>query len=150
MKKYRFGFSPMGFFSFLLVMLPNIIWMINPPVNNPVAGNTASNPMIEIVQNVSQYSMIALLTILIHKENKRDRMNKVLLGVILFCLLGYYALWITYYTGIIYPWVLVGLAVLPSLYFLLICIKLKNTVAIIPSIIFGITHVGITCSNFLS
>jgi hypothetical protein len=149
MKSYRFGFSLKGFVAFMLVMIPNIAWMIAPPVNNPIAGNNALYPIFDIVVSVSQVIMLALLIILIPKESKNEKNIKIYIKLACFCLVGYYVAWICYYTGMVYPWMLVGMAVLPSIYFISIELWLKNYIAIIPSAIFGITHIAITCSNYL-
>jgi hypothetical protein len=66
-----------------------------------------------------------------------------------FCLVGYYAAWICYYSGVADPWIFVSMAVLPSIYFILVELMLKNYIALIPSMIFGITHITITCINYI-
>lgn len=149
MRSYRFGFSLKGFMAFMLVMTPNIIWMIAPPMNNPVAGNSSAYPVLNIVVSVSQVIMIALLIILIPKEDKKGKSIKIYIKLSSFCLVGYYIAWIGYYTGMVYSWMLVGMAVLPSIYFISVELWLKNYISIIPSIIFGVTHITITCSNYL-
>lgn len=149
MKNYKFGFSLKGFISFMLVMFPNIIWMIIPPTNDVLAGNSASNPIYDIVLNASQWVMVATLIVLINKSAQNDKRVRILIGFAAFCLTGYYISWIFYYAGIVYPWLFVGMAVLPTLYFVFVELWMKNYIAIIPSVIFGITHVTITCSNYL-
>ena len=148
MKSYRFGFSLKGFVAFMLVMIPNIIWMAVPPVNNPVAGNSTPYPIFDIVVTVSQAIMIALLIILIPKESRNGKSIKIHIKLAFICLVGYYVAWISYYTGMVYPWMFVGMAVLPSIYFISVELWLKNYIAIIPSIVFGISHTAITFSNY--
>ena len=41
MSKYKIKFFIKGIFAFLLVMIPNIIWMIMPSTNNFLAGNSS-------------------------------------------------------------------------------------------------------------
>lgn len=149
MKNYRFGFSLKGFIGFMLVMIPNIIWMIAPPRNNPIAENSALYPIFNIVVSVSQAIMIAMLIILVSKESRNEKNKKLYIGVASFCLAGYYVLWIAYYVGVVYPWMVVCMAVFPSMYFIAIELLFKNYIAIIPSVVFGITHIVITCSNYL-
>ncbi|MBK1813252.1 hypothetical protein JHL18_21760 [Clostridium sp. YIM B02505] len=150
MKSYRLGFSLKGFVAFMVVMIPNIVWIIAPPVNDPIAGNNALYPIIDILLVASQVIMIALLIIIIPNENMNSKSIKIYFKLACLCLLGYYVSWFCYYTGMVYPLMLVGMAVLPSIYFILIELWLKNYIAIIPSIIFGITHIAITCSNYIS
>lgn len=149
MKHYTFGFSFKGFLAFMLVMIPNIIWMAAGPVNDILAGNNAENPMLALVLNGSQWFMAALLILLKNKAENREKSVVLFLAAAL-CLGGYYVLWICYFAGIINPWFLVSMAVLPSMYFIFVECWMKNYIAIIPSVIFGITHTVITCSNYLS
>lgn len=148
-KNYRFGFSLKGVAAFILIMIPNIIWMTAPPVNNPIAGNNAPYPIFDIVVTVSQAIMIALLIIVIPNENRNGKSIKIYIGLALLCLIGYYAAWIAYYIGLAYPWMLVSMAVLPSIYFVSVELWFKNYMALIPSVIFGVIHIAITCSNYL-
>lgn len=149
MKNYRFGFSLKGLIAFLLVMIPNVVWMIVPPMNNPIAENSASYPIFDIVVTVSQVTMIALLIALISEESRNSKSIKKYFKLACFCLVGYYIGWIGYYMGVIYPWMIFSMSVLPSVYFISIELWLKNYIAIIPSIVFGITHIAITYSNYI-
>lgn len=147
MKNYRFGFSLKGFISFVLIMIPNILWINFPPTNDILLGNNADNPIFYIVLNISQWFMIALLVILINKTNeKRERKFIAAAGL---CLAGYYILWVCYFIGIINPWFLIGMALLPSMYFIFVELWMRNYIAIIPSIVFGIIHIAITYSNYI-
>jgi small-conductance mechanosensitive channel len=147
MKNYRFGFSLKGFIAFVFVMIPNIIWMLVPPVNNPIAGNNAPDSVFEIVLGASQFALVASLIILNRRDSHNNKTNKILIVLAFLCLTGYYVSWISYYAGIVNPWMFVGMAVLPSVYFIAVGLWLKNYVSIIPGIVFGITHTIITCLN---
>lgn len=149
MRNYRFGFSLKGYTAFMLVMMPNIVWIIIPPAGDPIAGNSAPYPIFDVVANISRAIMIALLIILIPRGHKKKKSIKLYIGLAAFCLAGYYALWAGLYAGMGYPWMFIGMAVLPSIYFISAGLWLKNYIAIIPSLVFGITHIAITCSNFL-
>lgn len=148
MKNYRFGFSLKGFLAFMLVMIPNFIWMLVPPVNNELSENNGVF-LLDMIQNISQVLMIALLIILVRKENKVQSRARLYIGLGAFMLVGYYVAWICYFLGFIYPWLLVSMAIMPVLYFIFIILWLQNYVAIIPSVIFGAVHIAITCLNYL-
>ena len=149
MKNYKLGFSLKGFTAFMLIMIPNVIWMIKPPVYNPIAGNSIPYPIFDLVANVSQTIMIALLIILIPKKTGKGKAIKINFSLASFCLVGYFIAWISYYNGISFPWLYVSMAVLPSVFFISIDLWLNNYIAVVPSIVFGITHVAFTCHNFL-
>lgn len=147
--KYKFGFSIRGFLSFILAMIPNIIWMIIPPANDILAQNSASQPVFDIILNISQWVMIAALIILINKTTKDNKRGRLFVGLAVLCLMIYYISWILYYTGIVNPWMLVAMAIFPTLYFIFVEFWIKNYIALMPSIIFGIIHTVITYSNYL-
>ena len=150
MKKYKIGFSVKGFAAFLCVMIPNIIWAVLPPTNDILAGNNSDNPIYDVILNICRLLIVALLVFLVNKTEKESRTPKALLGVSVFCLLGYFMSWVLYYLGNTNPWLLlIGLAASPSLYFIFIGLWLKNYPAILPSIIFAIIHIAITYANFL-
>jgi hypothetical protein len=148
-KDYGIGFSLKGLVAFMLVMVPNIIWMIVPPPNNPIAGNNAPSPLLESVLVISQATMIALLIMLIPRGKRAGQGTNIFTGLASICLAGYYGSWIAYYAGIAHPWILVGMAALPSVYFIAVGLWLQNYVSLVPSVVFAITHTAITCFNFL-
>lgn len=148
MKNYRFGFSLKGFLAFMLVTIPNFIWMLVPPVNNELSENNGVFPF-DMIQSISQVLMIALLIILVRKENKVQSRARLYIGLGAFMLVGYYAAWIWYYTWAVHPWLLVSMAVMPALYFIAVCLWLRNYIAVITSVVFGAVHIAITCSNYL-
>lgn len=149
MRKYRLRFSFKGAFIFFLAFLPTIIWMIYPPSLDPIAEITAPNLLWEQVERSSQIIMVVLLITLIRKDPSIEKHVHIHLGFALVSLLGYYALWISYYAGVLAPWVYIGLAIFPTLYFLFSALWLENYLAIVPTLIFGIVHTTVTVSNFV-
>jgi hypothetical protein len=91
---------------------------------------------------------VALLIVLKNKNGGRN--SSLYLGLAILFLVGYYSAWIFYFNGVVSPWLLIiGIAAMPPLYFLCAGLWMKNYVALISCIIFGITHIAITCSNYL-
>ena len=149
MKNYMFGFSLAGLMLYALQLFPNIIWMLAPPVNNVLTKNSSPYPIFNIIEEVFGIMTVALLILLINKESGRNG-SLYMVCAILF-LAGYYISWILYYQGIVSPWLLiVGLAAMPPLYFAFISLWMKNYASLIPCVIFGITHIAITCSTYLN
>ena len=150
MKKYKIGFSVKGCISFLLVMIPNIIWAIVPPAHDTLAGNNAAYPIFDVLQNICRFLIIALLVFVIHKSEKENKQIKAYIVAAAVCLVGYYLSWVLYYAGNTNPWLLVmGLAASPSLFFIFVGLWLKNYLALIPSIFFAIIHIAVTFINFV-
>ena len=143
-----FGFSLTGLVLYALQLLPNIIWMLVPPANNVLAKNSSSYPIFNIMEQAFGIMTVALLILIINKKNGRNSGLYILLAVMF--LAGYYISWILYYQGMVSPWLLIiGIAAMPPLYFLFAGLWMKNYVVLLPCVIFGITHIAITCSNYL-
>ncbi len=148
-KNYKLGFSLEGFLAFLLIMIPNIIWAISPPNSNPLAESSDIKPIFEIILNISQWIMVISLIIFISRDSRSER-KKLFVGFAVLCLAIYYISWIIYYIGVANPLMFIGMALFPTLYFIFVECWLKNYIAIMPTIIFGITHITITFSTYLS
>lgn len=148
MKEYGFGFEYKGLIAFLLVMIPNFIWMAYPPEINPLVGMIAPYDWLNIVMNVSQWIMIAMICILIRPRIEKGNSRKLYLVSAIVCLIIYYLLWIGYYNGFTSKHILLGMAWIPSLLFIFVVLWLKKYWALIPSIIFLSIHTFITWYSF--
>lgn len=147
-RQLRFGFSPGGLLAFALVMLPNLLWLLAPPLNDPLAANSAPSALLELLEHASQWVLVATLVLLVNRE--KGRRSRVFLFAAALPLAGYYALWAAYYAGMSPAWLLLGLAVLTPLFFCLAAVWLKNWAALPPAVVFGIAHIAVTCSNYLT
>lgn len=147
-RQLRFGFSPGGLLAFALVMLPNLLWLFVPPPSDPLAANSAPSALLELLEHASQWVLVAALVFLVHRE--KGRRSRVFLFAAALPLAGYYALWAAYYAGMSPAWLLLGLAVLPPLFFCLAAVWLKNWAALPPAVVFGLAHLAVTCSNYLT
>lgn len=149
MKNYKIGFSIKGFIAFLLIMIPNIIWMICPPTNDILAKNSSKFDAINILMSVSQFIMIAAMILLSSKIFTSRKSNKFYLVGCIICICVYYFSWCCYYNGSVTPIMLLGMAVFPCSYFILFALWQKNYIALIPTIVFSALHISITFVNFV-
>lgn len=148
MKNYVFGFSLMGLILYALQLLPNIIWMLAPPANNALTKNSSAYPILNIIEQVFGIMTVALLILLINKDGGRN--SNLYIGLAILFLVVYYIAWIFYYKGVVSPCLLItGIAAMPPLYFLFVGLWMKNYISLIPCVIFGVTHIAITWSNYL-
>ncbi len=148
MNNYVFGFSLMGLILYALQLFPNIIWMLAPPANNILTKNSSPYPILNIIEFVFGIMTVALLILLINKGGGRN--SNFYIGLAILFLLGYYAAWIFYYNGVVSQWLfIVGIAAMPPLYFLFVGLWMNNYIALIPCVIFGVTHIAITCGTYL-
>ena len=142
---YYFGFSWKGLIVFLLPMIPNIFYFLIPAFD--VSGNNANSHLIlDVLEHGSQAIFIFLLIFVIRKQAS-EMLCPYTMGMAIM-LSFYYVLWIFCFTGNANLVILLGMAVLPVVYFVLAEIWLHNYLAVIPTAIFGIMHVIITYMDY--
>lgn len=147
MKKYRIGFSPIGIFAVCLVMLPNLVFLFAAPPINVLSNNEGDFSLWNLLENVGRFGMMITLCLIVN----RSPMRKISLldFSALISLMIYFVLWRFYFSGITNGMMLTGMAVFPSIFFLLAAWKLRNPLALSFTILFALTHITITASNFL-
>jgi hypothetical protein len=142
---YYFGFSWKGLVVFLLPMIPNIFYFLIPA--SDASGNTANSHLIlDIIEHGSQAIFIFMLIFVIRKQTS-EILSSYSIGMVIM-LISYYVLWVFYFTGKVNLVILLGMALLPVVYFVLAELWLHNYLAIIPTALFGIVHVIITYTDF--
>ena len=150
MKNYRIGFSLKGFIGSLLVMLPNVIWAIMPPVNDVLAKNSVEIPALDLIMNFCRVALIAFLIVVVNNAEVEGKKVKGILFLAVCCLIAYYASWVMFYAGVTNPWLFIlGLAAAPSLYFILLALWLQNNPALVPGTVFAVLHITVTAKGFL-
>lgn len=148
-KKYRLGFSRTGLIAILLPMVPNVLWVLLPPVSSTLPANDSAPPFVEVAGTVSQSLMMAFLVVVINTRWQSTPSKKVLAAVGVVCLISYLALWGVYFTAPITPMLLVTMAVLPSVYFICVALYLENLPALVPAALFALIHVATTAASYL-
>lgn len=146
MKKYKVGFSLKGLIAFLIIMFPNIFWMIVPPTNNFLSTNSSNIEALNIIMTVSQWAMVALLIFIVRKTVCPAK-NFIYKLICLLCIGIYYLFWTLYYLNKTSPIIFIGMAVFTCAFFILFILWQKNYPALIPAIIFSLFHIAITVSN---
>lgn len=147
MKNYRICFSPLGLLAVCLVMVPNLLFLFVSPPIDALEHNESSFWLWNLFENIGRFGMMASLCIIANKIPMRKNQMLAISAVI--SLLSYFVLWGFYFNGIANGVILTGMAVFPSLFFLLIAWKLRNTLACSFTLLFALTHILITASNFL-
>lgn len=146
-KHYRFGLAWPGILAVVLVMLPNLLYAFYTPPNDVLRGNEAANWLWNALETVGRFGLMITLCIIVHSAAPA-KSRVVTIGAIV-SLLAYYALWAAYFAGTVHALALVGLAVFPSVFFLLTAWRQKNGFAFAFSALFAIVHICITWGNFL-
>lgn len=147
MKQLKFGFSKLGLLAVILVMLPNILFLFWSPPNNLLADNEAKLLLFNILENIGRYGLMLAMVFIVNQEGERKSFP--LLIIALCFLIAYYICWVAYFLGVTHGLLFVGLAVFPSLFFLLSALMLRNTVAAGFTMLFGTLHILISISNFM-
>lgn len=149
-KQYKFGFSLYALLAFVLQELPYLPWSIWPPKDNPLAGNVAAYPWLEIVEKVGGIFTIALLLIAIRKGREKPVGRSRFFALAALCLAGYYISWIAYFAGFTNGWLIViGLTALAPIYYLFVALWLENELAVIPCTVFTAAHILTNTINYL-
>ncbi|MBU3144706.1 hypothetical protein [Clostridium sp. CF012] len=140
-----FGFSWKGFIVFLLPMIPNIFYFLI-PASDVSVKNANTHIFLDILEHGFQAIFIFLLIFVNRKQTSEILCPNTIAMAIM--LVFYYVLWIFCFTGKSNLVILLGMAVIPVVYFILAEIWLQNYLAIIPTVIFGIMHFIITYMDF--
>lgn len=142
---YYLGFSWKGLIVFLLPMIPNIFYFMFPAPEG--TGIIANNHMIlDVLEHGCQAIFIFMLIFVISKQTYKIQ-SSYTIGMAML-LIFYFALWILYFTGKANLIILLGMAIVPVIYFIVAEIWLNNYLAIIPTVLFGLLHVIITYINY--
>lgn len=124
-------------------MLPNIFYFLIPASPGKLAS---SHLYLDILEHGSQAIFIFLLIFVI-REQAYEMICPYTIGMAVILTI-YLVLWIFLFTGYTNLVILLGMAVLPVIYFILAEMWLHNYFAIIPTVLFGIVHVIITYSDY--
>ncbi len=139
MKNIKFNIY--GLLLFFIIMIPNFIWfMIEAP--NDILRVESVTPTLDLIASIFQIIMVVFLCFSKDENNKFNIYS--IIGVSL-----YFLCWILYYLGIINNVVIIGLCLFPCLSFLFYEIKIKNWIAMIPTIVFTILHLLYGVINFI-
>ena len=147
---YVIAFSLTGLLLYGLQLLPNIIWLAMPPANDVLKHNSSPHAALNLVEQFFGIATVALLIIVIRRAGTEGHNSSWLLLCAGVFLAGYYAAWVLYYRGNVSPWLLVaGIAAMPPLYYFFVASWMKDYLALVPCVIFGVAHVAITWANYV-
>lgn len=146
-KNYRLNFDPWCLLLFLLIMVPNLIWLIIPAPND-ILRISSTVEILDTIAVIFQVTMLLTLCFFKNTKAKPIRLSPLLWITIISCLL-YFICWVLYYNDFTNSVIILGLAILPCLAFLLFAIDRKNWLALIPILIFTVCHVASSLINFI-
>lgn len=138
-KKIEFNIH--GLLLLFIIMVPNFVWFaIKAP--NDILRVESVTPTLDLIASIFQIIMVVFLCF------SKDENNKFNIYSIISIIL-YFTCWILYYMGITNSLAIIGLCLFPCLSFLFYEIKIKNWIAMIPTIVFTILHLLYGVINFI-
>lgn len=147
LKKYRFGVDICGIIVFMIVMIPNFIW-IAIPAPNDVLRKESVTAIIDTVGSICQVLFVSSLCIIINKERNKLQFSPLLISSMV-CIILYFIGWVLYYIGFINPFVILSLKLPPCLAFIFFALERKNVIAVVPAVCFTICHLIYGVVNYI-
>lgn len=146
-KNYRFGFDPWGLGLFLLIMLPNFVWVVLPAPNDILRAESVT-PFLDAVGQVFQIVLAAALCGVVNLARGESVKRGLTAGVVL-CLVLYLAGWAAYYARAAGTIVVLTLCLAPCGAFLFHSAARKNAPALLTAGGFAVCHLLSTTVNFI-
>lgn len=143
----NFGFSFRGLIIFLMPMIPNFFYLLM-PYSSAAKGKQNKHLFLDILEHGSQAVFIFLLVFTVNSQS--FELLTIYSMFMAAMLILYYILWSFYFFGRHNMIILLGLAIVPVIYFILGELWLLNYWAVVPTVIFGIVHVVITLIDYRS
>lgn len=147
MKNYSLGFSFRGLIFYGAQLLPNIAWRLFPPANDVLAQNTSPYLWLDITEWTLGILTILILVFVVNRQGGSLGVGPLIVCTVL--MFVYYISWGFYLFGVIHPWFLMlGMVLVPPVYFLCAGLWLRNRVIILPALLFLVSHVSVYLTNF--
>ena len=133
--------------SIAVSRLPNTVYLFYTPPNDILSSNESSYWLWNTLENIGRIGLMVSLCIVVNTSAQYK--NRCADAIAVCSLIGYYVLWAAYFIGVFNGISLVSMAVLPSIFFLLISWRQRNLFALIFSSIFAAVHITVTSYNFM-
>lgn len=145
----KFKFSILGVIIFMLPMLINIVYFMVPTPDAPKVELTHYK-WVEMVEQITRVLYAGVICILVSSQKINYKSIYLYVGIVFLIL--YYIVWMRYFLGGMdrellaksFLGVPLPLAIFPVLYFICSALWLKNYIAVVIMIIFGIAHYSVS------
>lgn len=149
MGQYFLRFSVTAFVAWMLQLLPPLIRLINPPAHDVWRRNYSKNKWVNIARRIFQVLTVVLMLFAVNRETGDGVSLNSWLIVAVLLLVVYYAAWMQYLRGRASPFSMIfGIALAEPLYLIAAAQCLNNSLVVLPCLVFGVLHVGITAVRF--
>lgn len=152
------AFNHNGFILAVLIMLPNILWIIWPPVNFPEQDSQNRGRSFNVMEILEGIGRMAVFVIpLFFSIRIYSVVDWTIMGFLILMLVIYYTGWVRFFMQgrrfelLFAPlfWVPIPMAVCPVLFFLAGSWILRSGALLIAAVILGIGHLYISYREYL-
>lgn len=87
LKKYKLSFDVWGLLLFLIIMIPNFIWLSVPAPNDVLRADSVTE-VVDTIASICQVLMIIVLCMFANKRSYKSHMTPLAIGdllLIIFC-----------------------------------------------------------------
>jgi hypothetical protein len=148
------GFHIRGLAIFILLMLPNLLFLLFPPKNVP-EGFKPSSPVVEVLEQAGRAACFLLPVLFGRMIAERSISFVPLLMAV--CLIAYYACWILYFlNGRAYPDLFkplgilpIPMAVFPALFLILLGVWVESALFLTPALVFSAAHLWVSWNTYV-
>ena len=147
LRSYRLGFDKKGLGLFLVMLLPNIVWVLLPP-SFDIFGGPSKTPRLDAWMEIFRWVLVGTQCLLVNKARQPEFKTKsffTVTGLLLVYLLG----WSFYYAGFVNPITILILCLAPCAAFLVFAVASENFFALVASALFAVCHVLQCVLNYL-
>ena len=147
LRSYRFGFDKKGLGLFLVMLLPNIVWVLF-PTSFDIFKKPTATPTLDLVLEAFRWILVVTQCFLINGARAipfKVRSFFTVTGLLLLYLLG----WSFYYAGFVNPVTILILCLAPCAAFLVFAAASENIFALVASAVFAVAHFLQCVLNYL-
>ncbi len=144
---------PLGGLVSIVILMPNVFWLIFPPPANPCAVTVSSRPARKLMEMLEGAGRIAVCVVpFFYHIETGGTLTVVALAIMGAALSIYYACWIRFFLEgrayrLLYKPLLglpVPMAVSPVVFFLAASIPLRSALLAVAAVMFGIGHISLS------
>lgn len=146
LRNYRFTFDWKALLLFVLVMVPNVVWMCLPWTTD-VLHNGSAYPAVGVIARIFQVVAVACLIFVGRREKPKHGYTTVLFSVL--SLVVYYVAWAAYFAKIDHAAVILSLSLFGGLSLLFYGIDRRNLPAVVFTGLFLVFHFTASLLDFI-
>lgn len=142
-----FGFNLPGAIAVALVLLPNIVWAIKPPKDDPLRSKKPVLPVLEAAENIGRFLTMAAAAMTVGQA-PFGVWRYIVPTLAALSLLIYWVAWVLYYRGVSLSKLDIPMCVAPVAAMVLGAVFAGSLIVVIPAALFLAAHLIISLRNY--